>query len=220
MPKNISITPYLKVKADAGKLIDIRTDNYKGGSEYNVRAEYVTREGVQSFEAFNYMNGHSVVYTIPQGVEVIEVGYRETRFNTEFEGSFVCDDEFYNKLWQKALNTMNLNMRDAIQDPDRERSQWWGDAVIVSGEIFYACDLNGKSLVKKAIKNLVDWQKDDGVLYSPVPAGSWNKELPVQMLASVRKYGIWNYYVYTGDSATIKEAYPAVRKYLSLWGAG
>ena len=44
------------------------------------------------------MNGHSVVYTIPQGVEVIEVGYRETRFNTEFEGSFVCDDEFYNKL--------------------------------------------------------------------------------------------------------------------------
>ena len=38
---------------------------------------------------------------------------------------------------------MNLNMRDAIQDPDRERSQWWGDAVIVSGEIFYACDLNG-----------------------------------------------------------------------------
>ena len=80
-----------------------------------------------------------------------------------------------------------------------------------------ACDLNGKSLVKKAIKNLVDWQKDDGVLYSPVPAGSWNKELPVQMLASVGKYGIWNYYVYTGDSATIKEAYPAVRKYLSLW---
>ena len=71
--------------------------------------------------------------------------------------------------------------------------------------------------MKKAIENLVDWQKDDGVLYSPVPAGSWDKELPVQMLASVGKYGIWNYYVYTGDSATIKEVYPAVKKYLSLW---
>jgi hypothetical protein len=151
LPRNISITPYIKLKSAEGNFIDIRTDNYKGGSEYNVRAEYVTKNGEQEFEAYNYVNGHSVIYTLPKGIEVVEVGYRETRYNTQYLGNFECSDNFYNKLWIKALNTMNLNMRDAIQDADRERSQWWGDAVIVSGEIFYSCDSNGTKLINKAI---------------------------------------------------------------------
>ena len=64
LPRNISITPYLKIRSEEGKLIDIRTDNYKGGSEYNVRAEYVTKNGEQEFEAFNYVNGHHVIYNL------------------------------------------------------------------------------------------------------------------------------------------------------------
>jgi len=216
LPHNISVTPFLKVKAPAGLLIDIRSDNYKGGSEYNVRAEYVTKEGEQEFEAFNYVNGHYILYTLPEGVELLSAGYRETRFPTEHTGKFECNDEFYNKLWIKALNTMNINMRDAIQDPDRERSQWWGDAVIVLGEILYSCDSNGYKLIDKAIRNLVDWQRIDGVLHSPVP-GIYEKELPAQMLASIGKYGFWRYYLYSGDTTLINYVYPHVKKYLSLW---
>lgn len=217
LPKNITVTPYFKIKAAAGKTVDIRSDNYKGGSEYNVRAEYVTRKGVQEFEMPNYINGHKIYYTFPEGIKILKVGYRETKFNTEILGSFRCNDEFYNKLWDKSLNTMNLNMRDAIQDPDRERSQWWGDAAIISGEIYYSCDHNGISAVKKAILNLVDWQKDDGTLFSPIPAGSWDQELPQQMLASVGKYGFWNFYRYTADIEMVRYVYPKVKKYLSLW---
>ncbi|WP_370861482.1 alpha-L-rhamnosidase-related protein [Parabacteroides faecis] len=217
LPRNISVTPYFEIEANEGLFIDIRSDNYKGGSEYNVRAEYVTKKGKQSFEAFNYVNGHAIIYTIPPGVKVNKIAYRETRFNTEHVGSFECDDIFLNTLWQKSLNTMNLNMRDAIQDPDRERSQWWGDAVIVSGEILYSCDSNAHGLIQKAIRNLVDWQRKDSVLYSPVPAGSWARELPLQMLASIGKFGMWNYYLYTGDTETIRHAYPAVKRYLAKW---
>ena len=217
LPRNITVTPYLKVRAQAGKCIDMRSDNYKGGSEYNVRAEYITRDGLQEFEAPNYVNGHQIVYTCPPGVKVIRVGYRETAFDTRHLGRFRCSDSFYNRLWEKALNTMNLNMRDAIQDADRERSQWWGDATIVLGEILYSCDNEGVKLIKKAIDNLVDWQKPDGVLFSPVPAGSWSSELPLQMLASIGKFGFWNYYYYTGDRATLQHAYPAVQRYLALW---
>ena len=72
-------------------------------------------------------------------------------------------------------------------------------------------------IIKKAILNLVDWQKPDGVLYSPVPTGKCYKELPAQMLASIGKFGFWNYYKYTGDKETIRYIYPAVKKYLSLW---
>jgi alpha-L-rhamnosidase len=220
LPRNITVTPYIKLKAKAGLCIDIRSDNYKGGSEYNVRAEYVTKEGMQEFEMPNYVNGHHIIYSCPRGVDVLKVGYRETRFNTQHLGSFSCSDEYFNKLWIKALNTMNLNMRDAIQDADRERSQWWGDAAIILGEILYSCDNNGVKAIRKAIDNLVDWQKPDGVLYSPIPAGKWDKELPLQMLASIGKYGFWNYYYYTGDKETLKHVYPAVKRYLALWKTG
>lgn len=219
LPRNLSVTPYFKVRAGEGKLIDIRIDNYKGGSEYNVRAEYITKNGEQEFEAFNYVNGHSMIYTLPKGIEVIALGYRETRYDTRHIGNFQCNDGFYNQLWTKALNTMNLNMRDAIQDADRERSQWWGDAVIVSGEIFYSCDSNGTKIINKAIRNLVDWQEPDGVLHSPIP-GIHKKELPAQMLAAIGKFGFWDYYVHTGDYQTIRYVYPAVKKYLSLWTIG
>ena len=220
LPRNLTVSPYLKIKAPAGLTIDMRTDNYKGGSEYNFRSEYVTKEGVQEFESLAYLNGHWMIYSIPKGIEILGLRYRETRYDTDYTGSFECDDPFLNTLWMKARNTMNVNMRDGIQDPDRERAQWWGDVVIIMSQIFYTCDERAHALIRKAIDNLVDWQKPDGVLYSPVPAGSWNKELPGQMLASIGNYGFWNYYLNTGDRATIAHAYPAVKRYLALWKLG
>lgn len=217
LPLNITVTPYFKIEAPAGLLIDIRTDNYLGGSEPNVRTEYVTKNGVQEFETPAYMNGHRVIYSFPQQVKIIDLQYRETRYNTNYVGYFNSSDSFYNKLWQKSLNTMNVNMRDAIQDPDRERAQWWGDAVIILEEIFYSCDSNGIPAIKKSISNLLEWQKKDGVLFSPIPAGNWDKELPAQMLAAVGKYGIWKYIEHSGDTAMIRYAYPFVKKYMQLW---
>lgn len=220
LPRNLTISPYLRIKAPAGLTIDLRTDNYKGGSEYNYRAEYVTREGVQEFESPAYLNGHAMIHSIPAGVEILDLRYRETRYNTDFVGRFECDDPFLNTLWVKCRNTMNVNMRDSIQDPDRERAQWWGDAAILLGEILHSCDTRGHALIRKAILNLVDWQKPDGVLYSPVPAGSWDKELPGQMLSSIGEHGFWYYYRYTGDRGTIEHVYPAVKRYLALWKLG
>ncbi|MFN4144888.1 MAG: alpha-L-rhamnosidase N-terminal domain-containing protein [Runella sp.] len=217
LPLNLTITPYFKIEAPAGLLIDIRTDNYYGGSEPNVRTEYITKAGVQEFEGLAYINGHEVIYRFPPQVKIIELAYRETRFNTNYVGYFKSDDAFLDKLWQKSLNTMNVNMRDAIQDPDRERAQWWGDAVIILEEIFYSCDSTAYPAIAKAISNLLEWQKPDGVLYSPIPAGNWDKELPAQMLAAIGKYGIGKYLLHSGDTSMIRYVYPFVKKYMSLW---
>jgi alpha-L-rhamnosidase len=218
LPKNISITPYFKIEAEAGLLIEVKTDNYYGGNAPNVRTEYITKQGVQEFETPAFMNGHEVLYTFPEGVKVLEVKYRETKYNTKHVGYFTANDDFFNTLFTKSATTLNINMRDAIQDsPDRERAQWWGDVVIVLEEIFYSCDNNGKAAIQKAISNLLEWQKPDGVLFSPIPAGNWDKELPAQMLASVGKYGIWKYIEMSGDTAMIRYAYPFIKKYMSLW---
>jgi alpha-L-rhamnosidase len=218
LPYNTTITPYFKIKAPAGLSIDIRTDNYEGGSAPNVRAEYVTKEGQQEFESPAYMNGHQVVYRFPKGVTVLALKYRETKYDTKLVGGFASNDAFFNRLWQKSATTLDVNMRDGIFDsPDRERAQWWGDIVIVLEEIFYSCDAKALAAIQKAISNLLEWQKPDGSLFSPIPAGNWDKELPAQMLAAVGKYGIWKYIEHSGDTAMVRYAYPFIKKYLGLW---
>jgi hypothetical protein len=218
MPHNAQVTPWLQVEAPGGQTIDIRTDNYNGGGDRNVRGEYVTRAGVQSYESLGWMNGEAVIYNIPKGVKILQLKYRETGYDTGFQGSFACDDPFYNKLWEKSRRTLYITMRDNYMDcPDRERAQWWGDAVNELGEAFYALSPSSSQLARKAIRELCAWQRADKVLFSPVPSAGWNKELTQQMLASVGKYGFWTYYFYSGDKQTAVEAYPHVRDYLSLW---
>lgn len=218
LPYNAQITPYLKVKSVAGRKIDIRTDDYRGGSATNVFAEYITREGVQEFECRGWMNGHYVIYTIPEGCEVLELKYRETGYETDFAGNFWCDDPFLTRLWTKSQRTLYITMRDTYMDcPDRERAQWWGDVVNELGEAFYALDEKAHRLTRKGICELMDWQRADSTIFAPVPAGNYKDELPMQMLASVGYYGFWTYYMGTGDKELIEYVFPKVKKYIHVW---
>lgn len=218
LPYNSQVTPFLRVKATAGHKITMLTDHYKGGSEYNMRAEYITQEGMQSYESLGWINGHKMHYIIPAGIEVLGLKFRETGYNTTFAGKFTCSDPFYTRLWQKALRTLYVTMRDNYMDcPDRERAQWWGDVVLESGEAFYALDRNADALTYKGMLELMNWQRPDSTIFSPIPAGNWDKELPGQMLASVGYYGFYNYYLHTGDLEAIRNVYPSVERYLSLW---
>ncbi len=216
---NAHITGYMEISAPMDSLrVEIFTDNLKGGNEYNFHSVFLTGKGRQVFETPNWINGHELRFKIPQGVTVHDLGYRETGYQSAFEGNFSSSDSSLNKLWDKAARTLYVTMRDNYMDcPDRERAQWWGDVVLEMEETFYCLDRNSDQLSRKAIKELLDWQKESGVLFSPVPAGKWDKELPTQMLASVGKYGIWNYYLHTGDKDMIVYAYPIIGDYLRLY---
>lgn len=219
LPYNCHVTPYLKVEAPAGKMIGMLTDNYLGGCAENVRAEYITRDGVQEYESFGWMNGHEMRYIIPEGVKVLEVKYRETGYDTEFVGSFSCNDEFYNRLWQKSARTLYVTMRDTYMDcPDRERAQWWGDEVNELGEAFYALCPKSHRLALKGIYELMNWQRPDGTIFAPVPAGNWGSELPLQMLASVGHYGFYTQYYYSGNDEFVPVVYDRLHRYLhEVW---
>ncbi len=220
LPYNAQITPYLRVNAPAGQRIVMVTDNYVrfNGSSVNVRGEYITKDGEQEYESPGWLNGHWVYYVVPAGVQVLELKYRETGYHSEFAGRFTSSDPFLNRLWQKAQRTLYLTMRDNYMDcPDRERAQWTGDAVLESEESFYALDTQSHALARKWLRELVAWQRPDHSLYSPVPAGNWDQELPDQILATVGYYGLWTYYLHTGDRQTVADLYPHVQRYLALW---
>lgn len=220
-------TPYINITASqAGELIDVQSDHSFHGGEINVRAEYITREGQQTYESLGWMNGERIVLILPKDVKVNEVGFRQSSYDfghlpsaqLDGEGSyFSCDDEFFCHFWQKGINTLLVNMRDTWFDcPDRERAQWFGDATTLMGEADYVLDTPVKALMRKAILELCHWCRPTGELRAPVP-GNYDGELPAQMLASIGLYGFWNYYMNTGDEATLRETYPYVKRYLAFW---
>ena len=221
LPYNMQLTPWIDVTDDdGGTSIRLETDHVWGGSAECVRAEYVTRRGRQQYESLGWMNGDvlRIIYPKSARLTVHRIGYRETGYDCDFEGSFTCNDTVINRFWQKAMRTLYVNMRDNYFDcPDRERAQWWGDVTILMGQSFYQLSPRANLLMRKAIRELVDWQKDDGTLFSPIPAGNWSQELPAQSLTAISTYGFWYYYMNTGDVETMEYVYPAMRRYLTLW---
>ncbi len=215
LPYNAQITPYLRINAPAGKRISIKTDTYND-FEYDtksVMSVYYTRGGEQEYEFPGWMNGETVIYNIPAGVCVRSLKYRETGYNTEFAGSFECDDDMLNTLWQKSLRTLYVTMRDNFMDcPDRERTQWWGDVNSEMQMMMYSLDENALALYKKGVDTMAGWAEDNGYMLTVVPTGADEFELPLQNLAGI--WGFRYYYEYTGDKSVPERAYYISRDYV------
>lgn len=220
LPYDAQVMPCLEATAPAGRAIGIETDTYVVGPEKTVRGEYITKEGVQAYEHMGWMSGNRVYYIYQKGVTLTRVQYRETGFDTELAGSFTCDDPFWNRYWRKAQRTLYVNMRDTYFDcPDRERAQWAGDEAYESGQSYYALSPSSHLLMKKGFYEVAGWQRADSSVFAPIPAGNWDRELPGQMLNLLGYYGLWNYYMNTGDRQTLGALYPVVQRYLDSWRA-
>ncbi len=186
IPYNAQFTPYLKIEAPAGQKITIKTDQYEDVCGDSVKCTYVTKQGIQEFESLAWMNGEKVYYQLPKDVKILDLGYRETGYNTEIAGDFICDNEFFNQLWKKAARTLYVNMRDSYMDcPNRERAQWWGDTSMSMLQAMYALDTKAHELYEKGVKTTIGW-KDGDTLLTVVPITADYLHLPVQMLAGIR----------------------------------
>lgn len=216
IPYNAQLTPYLKIKAPAGKKIRITTENTLIGAVSNT---YITKDGEQEFEALGWFNGEHITYKIPKGVTVLSLKYRETGYDSAFSGNFKCEDEFMNSLWQKSLRTLYVTMRDNFMDcPDRERAQWWGDVTSEMIMTMYSMDSNSYLLYQKGVEAMLSHVDETKVLQTVVPISGDYFELPVQQLAGI--VGFRTYYEYTGDKAFVAKVYDASLDYLKLWEIG
>lgn len=214
LPTNIQFTPYIKVNAPAGRTIKMSCPN-----SGNTSVTYTTKDGVQEYESPSWINWWFINYEVPEDVEVLEFGYRQTGYNTEFEGYFNSDDDFFNTLWTKARDTAYVNIRDTFMDcPDRERAPWLGDAVNEMMIAYYSMSPTVFDAVRKDISVRVNWQNSDGVIPTSAPTTfRYNEyaELPGQSLAGVMSW--FQYYLWSGDKQTLENAYPALQSYMELF---
>ncbi len=216
LPYNCQLTPYIKLRSqEEGLTVKIQTDVHMISDSHTIRCEYVTREGEQEYENYAWMNGHQVWYILPKGVEVLDVKFRESGYGADFVEPFRCNDELLTELWKRAQRTLYITMRDNYMDcPDRERGQWWGDAVNEIGETFYCLTTPAQQLAAKGLQELFGWQRENGELFAPCPAGNWNRELPSQILAATGFYGIYLQCYYSDDFSVAERNFDRLHKYL------
>lgn len=197
MPYNCQFQPWIKLKSDSGKIINLNSSNplvlYLTKTE-----DVVTKPGVTTYEAKNWISGEGAIYTIPAGVTVEAVKYRETGYDTKFAGSFECNDNDLNILWKRAARTGYICMRDHFYDcPDRERVGFWGDGTPELDQCFYAFDTSSYALCKDLVLR-------------PLKAGFY----PGQQLEFLGQYGLWFYYMHTGDLKSVSAMYESTKNFL------
>lgn len=96
-----------------------------------------------------------------------------------------------------------------------KRAQWAGDAAMEMAQAFYALDERSNQLSRKLFLDLANWQRTDSAIYNPVPEGGWKNELPAHSLMPLSE--LWRYFLFTKDTVTVKQVYPALKKYLTVW---
>ncbi|MDA1044783.1 MAG: discoidin domain-containing protein, partial [Verrucomicrobia bacterium] len=197
LPYNCHFQPRIQVEGDAGHCIHFNSSNPL--VQFLTPTESVeTQAGDHLYEAQNWVSGEGAIYTIPAGVTVTAVQYHETGYDTQFAGAFVCNDSDYNTLWNKGARTAYICMREWFYDcPDRERVGFWGDGTPELNQCFYAFDQNSHRLCK------------DLVLRKLEP-----KFYPGQHLEFLGEYGLWFYYMHSGDLESLRAVYDQTRTFL------
>ena len=216
LPKNMQFNILFEVAGAGNAHIVYYTDNFKIDLEQYLKHVYVLRAGKQSYENPLWISGSKLIMEVPDGVEVIRVGYRPVGYDAKPVGDFDCSDADLVKLWTKAVNTLEINMHDSYTDcPDRERAQWTGDAVNSLEEAFCCLHTNAADLAKKCFENIAGWEHADGVIETVPANGLSFFELPDQNLALI--CGMENYYANTGDRETLEICCGVAVYYLKLW---
>ncbi len=197
MPYNCHFQPWIEVESEPGQVI--RFDSSNPLVAYLTPTETcTTTAGDQIHEAKNWVSGEGAIYTIPAGVTVKAVKYRETGYDTIFAGAFHCNDDDYNILWKKAARTAYICMRDHFYDcPDRERVGFWGDGTPELDQCFYVFDSATHELARRLVLRKLD-----------------PKFYPGQILEFLGDYGLWFYYLQTGDLDSLRAVYDQTKTFL------
>lgn len=214
--ENIQFSPYFELTADKNDLrITYYTNTYTTQGLNSFKDDYIAVAGEQKYESYPWRSGSQLIVEAPAGVTFDRIAIRKSGYNSARTGKFESSNENLDVLWQKAVNTLLICMRDTYMDcPERERSSYLGDSANQIGETFYCLDENSYAMTKKIILTALGWTGTNNEIPLRSP-GMLTNENPGQTLAFL--VAVRDYYLYTGDADTVKKFYPLAVDYLKLW---
>jgi alpha-L-rhamnosidase len=226
--RNIAGWPEITVKAPAGTAVRIYpSESLKNGradqSASNVGApiwdQYTTRGDGKaetwhphfSYHGFRYLD----VRGLPAGSTVSAAGIALHADNTS-AGAFSSSNDLIDGIHTLIRRSVENNMMSILTDcPSREKLGWLEEDHLVFGALAANYDLEAQ--LRKSVQDMADAQTDTGLIPSTVPdytvlAGSYRDdsnwggsfiEVP------------WQLYLTYGDTATMREYYARMKKYVA-----
>ena len=156
---------------------------------YTLTPEYT----FDNSKAFRY------VYVVPEpGVQIGDVSMQYEYLPLDYRGTFKCNDEELNKIWDISAYTMHLTSREFFIDGiKRDRWVWSGDAIqsyLMNYYLFFDNEsvkrtiwlLRGKDPVTSHINTIMDY------------TFFWF-------------LSIYDYYLYSGDKHFVQQIYPRMQ---------
>ena len=124
--------PRVRLEAKAGAILDLTygqqliNDRLPGALSYADR--YITRDGVQTWEAAEYKQFRYLFIAIRSTyspVHIRSISLNEYTYPAPLRGSFECADPVLTALWKASVDTTDLHLEDTIVcDAYRERLPW------------------------------------------------------------------------------------------------
>ncbi|MGA2502154.1 MAG: hypothetical protein ABSH20_30795, partial [Tepidisphaeraceae bacterium] len=105
------------LEADAGSVLQIqyalRYVNGRPAESYGVGTTYTARAGRQSFITGDEWGCHYLTLRCASGrIKLLGLQMTDRRYPFERVGRFSCNDEFLNRLWEMAVNTIEATSDD------------------------------------------------------------------------------------------------------------
>lgn len=176
-----------KLQLEAGQVTDlaIRQTSPLSGIEN----EYT----LENSKAFRY-----VYITHEPGVQIGEVSMQYEYLPEEYRGTFRCNDEELNRIWEVGAYTMHLTTREFFIDGiKRDRWVWSGDAIqsyLMNYYLFFDSEL-----VKRTI-----W-----LLRGKDPVTSHSNT--IMDYTFYWFLSVYDYYLYSGDRQFVNQLYPRMQ---------
>jgi alpha-L-rhamnosidase len=209
----------LTLDAPAGTIIDVALVEFireDGVIQHTINNRngfrYVAKEGSQTFLTRQRRSGRHLFVTVRQAtrpVRLEKLTIIESRYPAESPRPFRCNDDLLTQIWSAAHRTMQLSMDDVYIDSLYEQTLWVGDARVEQLYGLRAYDARDISL--RSMRLAAESAFRAPMVLSQVPS-CWENILPNWSFLWV--ISVWDYYDYSGDTAALRELWPAVKKTL------
>ena len=171
--------------------------------------QFITREGRQTLETYNWRNFQYILLTFrlhqtPIQIHQLDIDFEHYPF--EEVGSFECNDETLNWIWNACVHTTRLCVYDRIMDnPVRERREYMGDILCMLDAIYAA--FGQAKIVDKYFRDIKRSQYDYGlfphtILGNPLEINSIYVESQYELV-----YRAWQHFQLFGDKKILEDFY-------------
>lgn len=228
LPEQFVGWPGITIEAPAGTTLEIMTEDAHevGGpavmnTSHHKWARFTCREGVNHFQLFDFDCFRWMQVHLHPGrgsVVVSNPGILKREYPWPHEPRVVTSDAVVQRVFDAATNTMrNAAQETFVDGMSRERSQYSGGASICRHAIHMLAGENRQ--VARLLRSFSQGSTVEGYFMEPWPSHDRLARLSQRVVEATHcgvcldmgvrfTFDCWEYYLYTGDLAPLREPYP------------